>query len=293
MTNEENIQEMTTGVSAAEAAEAVKAEIPETDNASALPAETEGTDKPKKARKFKKLNEAGLEIVIAIFLSITALLTAWSTWVGGLHGSNQASNYAESNNLQTEGNGMWNEATQSMIQDMLLWNDISSLQVVYLYYDEDNEEKELAAYQLYFLCEENLSQSMADAIGWDFNAVTTYADPTDYIPVWLENENAMTTPFADTDYINSYYTEAQATLDQAEDLLVKGNDDNANADKYGLATVFFSVVLFLLGIAGTFKNLPNRKVVVAIGIIVMVIGIIYMVWVPLPRGFAFTNYFTK
>ena len=247
----------------------------------------------KEKKKLKKLTESQLEIIIAVLLSVTALLTAWSTWVGGLHGSNQASNYAESNNLQTEGNGMWNEATQTLIQDMLLWNDISALQVEYLYYDDDDAEKELAAYQLYFRCTENLSESMAAQLDWDFDAVSQYDDPTDYIPVWLESENAMTTPFSSEDYINSYYTEAQAVLDEAEDLLVKGNDDNANADKYGLVTVFFSVVLFLLGIAGTFKNLPNRKIVVLIGIIILIVGIVYMAWVPLPRGFAMSTYFNK
>ena len=244
-----------------------------------------------KTKRIGKITEARLEVIIAIFLSITALLTAWSTWVSGLHGSNQASNYAASNNLQTEGNATWNEATQTMIQDMLIWNDISSLQVTYLYYDEGNDEKELAAYQLYFLCQENLSQQMADQLGWDFNAASEYGDVTEYIPVWMDNGVSMTSPFADTDYISSYYTEAQEMLDEADELLAMGNDDNANADKYGLATVFFSVVLFLLGIAGTFKNLPNRKVVTAIGIAIMVVGIIYMICVPLPRSFSFSNYF--
>ena len=242
-------------------------------------------------KKISKIGEKQLEIIIAVFLSITALLTAWSTWVSALHGSNQASNYAASNNMQTEGNAEWNEATQSLIQDMLLWNDISELQVVYLYYDEDYEEKELAAYQLYFRCQENLSAQMAEKVSWDFNAASEYDDVTEYIPVWLDQEGAMTSPFSDADYVNSYYTEAQAKLDEADELLTLGNDDNANSDKYGLATVFFSVVLFLLGIAGTFKNLPNRKAVALIGIIIMVLGIIYMFCVPLPRGFSFGNYF--
>ena len=244
-------------------------------------------------KKLKKINEPQLEIIIAILLSLTALLTAWSTWVGGLHGSNQASNYATSNNLQTEGNAKWNEATQSLIQDMLLWNDISSLQVTYLYYDDGDEEKELAAFQLYFCCQENLSAAMAEKIGWDFNAASEYDSVAEYIPVWLEEEGAMTSPFSDSEFISTYYTEAQAILDEADELLVEGNEDNSNADRYGLATVFFSVVLFLLGIAGTFKNLPNRKLVVLIGVIILIIGIIYMIWVPLPRAFNLFSYFAS
>lgn len=32
------------------------------------------------------------ELVIVIMLGITALLTAWASWIGSLHGGNQATN---------------------------------------------------------------------------------------------------------------------------------------------------------------------------------------------------------
>ena len=57
------------------------------------------------AHKKKKLFTANrIEIIVAIFLGITALLTAWATWIGSLHGGNQATNYTKSNNLAAEGN---------------------------------------------------------------------------------------------------------------------------------------------------------------------------------------------
>ncbi len=34
------------------------------------------------------------ELIIVIMLGVTALLTAWASWIGSLHGGNQATNYA-------------------------------------------------------------------------------------------------------------------------------------------------------------------------------------------------------
>ena len=74
--------------------------------------------------------------------------------------------------------------------------------------------------------------------------------------------------------------------------LEEGKRDNANGDSYNLVTVFYSVVLFLLGIAGTFKSLPNRKLVVLIAIIGFIIGTVYMLTIPMPTGFDFTSFFS-
>lgn len=66
----------------------------------------------------KRSKEDVLEIVIALFLGITALATAWASWIGSLHGGNMSTNYTRSNNLAADGNARWNEASQAMMQDM-------------------------------------------------------------------------------------------------------------------------------------------------------------------------------
>ena len=75
--------------------------------------------------KKKRSKEDILEIVIAVFLGITALATAWASWIGSLHGGNMSTNYTKSNNLASDGNARWNEASQSLMQDMQIWNMIS------------------------------------------------------------------------------------------------------------------------------------------------------------------------
>ena len=68
--------------------------------------------------------EDRLEIFVAIFLGITALLTAWATWIGSLHGGNQSTNYTKSNNLAAEGNSEYNSALQTYLSDLMAWNSI-------------------------------------------------------------------------------------------------------------------------------------------------------------------------
>ena len=65
------------------------------------------------------------KILVAIFLGITAILTAWASWIGSLHGGNQATNYTKSNNVSAEGNSEYNSAYQLYLSDQLAWNTMS------------------------------------------------------------------------------------------------------------------------------------------------------------------------
>lgn len=253
--------------------------------------ETEETTEVVETKK-GGLTEAKLEIIIAILLAITALLTSWAAWIGSLHGGNQATNYAKSNNLSAEGNSSWNEAAQLQMQDMLLWSEISDLQldIMYAQTNDDVEAEELAAYKLYYKCFENLSESMAEAIGFDFEAADN-ADPVEYIESWIETERAVTTPFSDQEFIDAYYYEASETIGESYALLEEGQSDNKHGDCFNLVTVIYSVVLFLLGIAGTFKKIPNRTIIVIVAFVAFLIATIYMFTIPMPTGFNLLNFF--
>lgn len=87
-------------------------------------------------------------------------------------------------------------------------------------------------------------------------------------------------------WIGSLHGGNQATLEQ-------GQKDNAHGDAFGLVTVIYSIVLFLLGIAGSFKSTTNKMVVIIIGIIGLIAASIYMLTLPLPTGFSLFSYFGK
>ena len=225
--------------------------------------------------KQKRSKEEVLEIIIAIFLGVTALATAWASWIGSLHGGNQATNYTTSNNLAADGNSRYNEASQNLMQDMMLWNQISeaSLNLTFAEESGDDVEAEKYSYLLDQLMSDNATQEFLDAVNWAL-------DQEDYA-----------TPFDMEGYVDSYFEDAWAVLDESEALLEQGKQDNSNGDKFGLVTVIYSVVLFMLGIVGTFKKLPNRYIITGVAIGGFLFATIYMFTIPMPTGFNLFGFF--
>ncbi len=223
------------------------------------------------------ISEQKLEVIIAILLGVTAILMAWAGWISSLHGGNQATNYTQSNNLSAMGNSMYNEAAQYYMQDMLLWNTIYD----YAFDAEiaemkgETEEAEMIYEKIDTLMYDNCTEEFYDAIEWA-----------------LEQEEDVT-PFDKEGYVDSYFTEANAVLDEADALLEQGKTDNANGDAYGLVSVIYSLVLFLLGIVGIFKKIPNRVVIVIFACILLVLATIFMVTIPMPTGFNIASYFVR
>ena len=232
------------------------------------------------------------ELIIVIMLGVTALLTAWASWIGSLHGGNQATNYATSNNLASEGNSEYNAGVQQMNQDMILWNDISSLQIEILFAQEKNDQTELAKLcnQLFYKLTENVSETMAAKIDWDTNDNSS-DDPQATILAWLNKENSTTSPFFDEEYVDSYFTNANELLAQSQEVLEQGQKDNSHGDAFGLVTVIYSVVLFLLGIAGSFNHKANKYAVIAIALVAFIIATVYMFTLPMPTGFNIASFF--
>lgn len=245
-------------------------------------------DSPGTPEKTGRSREDILEIVIAVFLGITALATAWASWIGSLHGGNMSTNYARSTNLASDGNARWNEASQSLMQDMQVWNQISEYQVELMYAASIDDEDQLSesAYKIYFICSDNLPEAMAEKIGYSFEFEVD--DIVDWV---LNNDLAITSPFSDQDYIESYYTDARKVLAESEAVLAEGQSDNTKGDTFNLVTVIYSTVLFMLGIVGTFRRLPNRVLIAGIAIAGFFFATIYMFTIPMPTGFDFLSYF--
>jgi len=241
----------------------------ETEKTTTVNAET--TEKKDDAKNQK---ENKLEILVAIFLGITALLTAWATWIGSLHGGNQATNYTKSNNMASEGNSEYNAGMQMYLSDILAWNTMSE----YLYELEiakakgDNISAELIQEKLDVYSEQNFSEILEEA----YNKMT----------------DEMYSPFEVEGTTDKYFVTANEMLAESQALLEEGQKDNANGDSYNLVNVIYSIVLFMLGIIGIFKRLPNRTVVFGIAVFFLVLATIYMCTIPMPTGFSFSSFFS-
>ena len=107
---------------------------------------------------------------------------------------------------------------------------------------------------------------------------------------WME-ENNEDNPFNMPGISDKYFVTAQKTFQGSEDLLEEGKHDNTKGDSYMLVTVLYSLTLFLLGIVGTFKNMPNRIAVLAIAVVCLVLAFAYMCTIPLPTNFDKMNFF--
>ena len=221
------------------------------------------------------ISEQKLEVIIAILLGLTAILMAWAGWISSLHGGNQATNYTQSNNLSAMGNSMYNEAAQYYMQDMLLWNTIYdyAFDAEIAEMNGRSDEAEMIYAKIDTLMNDNCTDEFYDAIQW--------AMEQDYDA----------TPFDKEGYVDSYFTEANAVLDEADALLEQGKTDNANGDAYGLVSVIYSLALFLLGIVGIFKKIPNRVVITIFACVLIVLATIFMCTIPLPTGFNIASYF--
>ncbi len=234
----------------------------------------------KKAKK-KFFNADVIETITVVLLGITALLTAWASYVGSIHGGNQATNYAKSNNIAADGNSRYNEASQKLVQDMEVWSRITELEleVVTSQVTEDEVAEFESVYKLKWLCEDSLESYIADIVGWDNN----FTD--EQVIDWVMNdERATTSPFTDEEFLNSYYEDAMSVIAESEEVLKQGQQDNANGDSFTLVTVIYSVVLFLLGIVGVFKKETNKTIVLIISFVGLVAACIFMCTIPLPTS---------
>lgn len=208
---------------------------------------------------------AVLEMIVAIILGITAVLTAYASWQSSLYGGNQATNYTKGTAMIGEANSMYNEAAQYIAQDMDTWNTLSSLRVdlAFAQYKGDADETERVQYKM--------DQIMADNVGEEFKAAIDWAD--------AQEEYA--SPFDKEGYLDSYYTDANAKYNEGDAMIEKGQTANNLGDKLGLVTVIFAVVLFMLGILGTFKSTKIKIVILAVSLVALVFGVIMMLSVPM------------
>ncbi len=230
---------------------------------------------PSNALKDRKTAKTAkrLETIVAILLGITTLLSAWASWIGHLHGGIQSINFTKSNNTASQGTAEYNLCMQAYLADYMVWNTLSDY-----YYDlkeakadGDRAKIKLIKEKVNTFKKNNISDILAEGLKW-------------------MEENKRSNPFEMPGIEEKYFESAQRTVDKSQELLEEGKRDNAKGDSYMLVTVIYSLTLFLLGIVGTFKNMPNRIAVLSIAVVCLVFAFIYMCTIPLPTGFEKMNF---
>ena len=215
-----------------------------------------------------------VETIVAVLLGITTLLSAWASWIGHLHGGLQSIHFTESNNTASQGTAEYNFGMQMYLADYMAWNAAKDY-----YYELE-------------LAKTDGNQEKIDLINEKIEKFKTQTGSEILIEAvkWME-ENNEDNPFNMPGMAERYFEAAQGTVDQSQKLLEEGKRDNTKGDSYMLVTVIYSLTLFLLGIVGTFKNMPNRIAVMSIAVFCLIFAFVYMCTIPLPTGFAQMNFF--
>ncbi len=227
-----------------------------------------------KLRKVKKfIKEKKLEVLVAVFLGITTLLTAWAGWIGSLHGGIQAINFTRSNNLAAEGNAEYSVATQVYISDLFTWNSILDLQLDMEVAKEkgDTAEAKVIETKVEKIKHNSCSPKLLEAIN--------------------NTDNKGTSPFENEEFVNGYFEKAKELSEESKQALEEGKQDNLHGDSFRLVSVLYSLVLFLLGIVGVIKDYQSRKVLFAFSVCILILAVIYMLTLPMPTGFNIANFF--
>lgn len=81
-------------------------------------------------------------------------------------------------------------------------------------------------------------------------------------------------------FIDSYYTDAEATYAESQAKILEGEDYNNLVDRLGLVTVVHAVVLFLLGIANSFKSNKTKFTIMADSVFALIFALIMIIGVP-------------
>lgn len=162
---------------------------------------------------------------------------------------------------------------QMYLSDLMAWNTAIDYQLDAEVAKMKGNEEEAKIYEdkMHYFMQQNSSQILSDAMD--------------------QMDDSMSSPFEVEGMTEKYFEESNNLIAQSQELLEEGKRDNRNGDAYNLVNVIYSVVLFLLGIVGVFKNLPNRVVVLFIAIAGVVLATIYMFTIPLPTGFNILSFF--
>ena len=215
--------------------------------------------------------ERVVETLTAVLLGITTLLSAWATWVGSLHTGHEMIHFTESNHAASSATALYNDATQMIVLDAAIWSSIQDYA-----FDADAAKKE--GDDLKFQIATAKKEALEEKCSPELKAAIEWALETGKSPFEMEG------------YAESYYDEAKALMQESQDILTTGKQDNLNHERFGLVAVMYALVLFLLGIAGTFKRLPNRMVILGTAVVLLAVGFIFMLSIPMPEGFDFLDY---
>ena len=213
--------------------------------------------------------------LVAIMLAICALTTAWATWIGDLHESEQDLNYAKAERLNTEANSSYNLNSQLYVAVFNLWTHVYdlNLEIESLESAGDTQGANAKREQMNSYIETNCPD---------------YENFQSAVYAALE-KGGTATPFDEYPQ-SSFFSDSEKLAEEAAQVREDGNRCNLAHDSYGLVSVLYSLCLFLFGMVGFYRQRIPKRIIFTVGVAVFVVATAYMLSLPLPDNFDFANY---
>jgi hypothetical protein len=196
-----------------------------------------------------------LQILLAILLGATALLTAWAAYRGDLYGGDSLIRFNEAVQLTDQSGQAYNEFNQNLVEDTNTF-----LQFAIAAQDKSAKGKQTSAYITTLFRDE-----FAPAVEW-----------------WTSDKSGdAATPFVaeNPDYRSVALAQSEKLDKQAKKKFNEGKDLDDTGDSYVFWTVVLAAALFLFGIAGVTSARPVFWGASGVGVVLLTASVIGLIGV--------------
>lgn len=193
-----------------------------------------------------------LQILLAILLGFTALLTAWAAYRGDLYGGDSLIRFNEAVQLTDQSGQAYNEFNQNLVEDTNTF-----LQFAISAQGDSAQANATTAYIKTLFRDE-----FVPAVEW-----------------WADRTDKYDTPFVEQnpEYRSVALAQSEALDKQAKKKFNEGKNLDDTGDTYVFWTVILAASLFLFGIAGVTSARPVFWGASSIGVVLLAIAIVGLI----------------
>ena len=201
---------------------------------------------------------ATVALLAAIILGIAAVLTAWSSYREALTSDEVLKGYSEQQAKIAEANDVFSQADQESGIERQFF-------VSYAIAAAEKNSGALVALQA------TMTKELFSAIDWWVEQPDETSPQTPFVE---ENPNFASLPS------QQLIAEADALIAEADTKRAAAEEADTVSDRFGLANVFFAVVLFLAGIATLLQRRGIQLGILVLSIAMLLGGVLILVTTP-------------
>jgi hypothetical protein len=200
----------------------------------------------------------GLALAAAAVLGLAAILTAWGSFQASRASGAVEQNYNDQQAMIASANDIYAQSDQErqLEQQFFLTFAINAAQ------GNDDAVAYLTA---------TMSDELSAAVTWWFEQPDETSPPTPFVQDNPEYANLPSQVLLD---------EGNVAMDDAAASRLAAEEAGKLGDRYGLANVFFAIVLFLAGIATLLKRTSIQVGILGLGVVTLVVGAVIIVSTP-------------